>query len=62
MDTTLTYAASAPRIGRDVVLLGGRLAFGRRLDLPREFRLEGDRYLGWAGIHLGYCYVNVCWR
>jgi hypothetical protein len=61
MDTTLVHAA-APKVGRDVVLLGGRLAFGRRLDLPAEWRVDGDRELGWAGLRLGRCYVNVCWR
>jgi hypothetical protein len=61
MDTTLVYEC-APRIGRDIVLFGGRLAFGRRLDLPAEWRVEGDRQLGWAGLRLGYCYVNVAWR
>lgn len=59
----LIYPA-APPIGRDFVGSIGRFTFsaGRRLDLPREYGFQGDRELGWASIHLGYCYVGFGWR
>ena len=62
-DATLIYPA-APRIGWDKVAGLGRLTFGigRRLDLPAEYGLQGDREFGWAGLSLGHCYAALSWR